>query len=70
MFFHKNDHFFLFSGYRKLKRSFESYKKDSECEIKVVKENIEKYLEQISIVESNAQDLNSKISQLKSNLSK
>jgi len=56
------------TGYRKLKRSFESYKKDSECEIKVVKENIEKYLEQISNVESNAQDLNSKISQLKSNL--
>ena len=64
----------FFSGHKRLKKSFENYKKDVETELKKVRDNAEQNSEQIlgkiTNVETNSQDLNSKIGQLKSNLSK
>ena len=57
-----------------MKKSLENHKKDVEAELNKIKDNVEvsaeQFSEKFSSVESNAQDLNSRMSQIKSNLSK
>ena len=61
-------------GHKRLKKSLENHKRDVEAELNKIKDNVEvsaeQFSEKFSSVDSNAQDLNSRMSQIKSNLSK